>query len=122
MDKEYFRIYYKNHKKEYQKRDKRWRKKNPKRMKEIKEKYLKNLGKRKKGINKTEYNKGSLKELFIERYGKSLKKTKDDVTHINHKKRMICVDCLEYKTKRCPGWEACKYKEEILEIINEKGG
>ena len=55
MDKEYFRNYYKNHKREYRKRDKRWRKNNPEKVKEIKERYMESLlGKRKKGINKTD--------------------------------------------------------------------
>ena len=113
-DKEYFRNYYKDHKEKYIERYNKWRKNNPEKVRIINERYLK-----KKSTNKSRYSRTPLKELYIERYGKCLRKTKDDVTHTNHKRRMICIDCLEYKTERCPGWEACKYKDEILEEIKK---
>ena len=87
--------------------------------KRYREKYL---GKRKKAINKSDYGRTSLKKLFIERYGRNLSKTKDDVTHAEHKKRMICVDCINYKRgkiRNCPGWDKCIYKEKILKVINK---
>ena len=125
MDKEYFRNYYKNHKKEYRGRDKKWRKNNPEKVKAIKERYMESLlGKRKKGINKTDYGKTSLKGLFIDSYGKDLRNKKDDVTNTEHQKRMICVDCIHYKhgkiLKGCPGWDRCPFKKEILKEISIK--
>lgn len=75
-----------------------------------------------KHTNKSSYDEGSLKVLFVKRYGKCLRKTKDDVTNTPHKTRMVCVDCLQYKTRGCPGWAKCKYKEEILEEIKTEGG
>lgn len=81
-------------------------------------------GKRKKSINKSNYGGKSLKELYIERYGKNLNKTKDNATLTGYKKRIFCIDCINYKrgkTLNCPGWEKCKFKEETLEEINKKG-
>ena len=122
-DKEYFENYYQDHKKEYRERQRKWYKDNPEKLKASIKRY-RLLGKRKKATNKTNYSGTSLEGLFIRGYGKSLGKTKDDVTHTDHKKRMVCVDCLEHKTKECPGWDKCKYKEEILETIKsiKKGG
>jgi len=127
MDKEYFENYYQDHKKEYRGRQRKWYKNNPEKAKAKNERYLKKLlAKRKKATNKTNYSGTSLEGLFIRGYGKGLGKTKDDVTHTDHKKRMVCVDCLECGTKECPGWDKCKYKEEILETIKnqkiKKGG
>ena len=127
MDKEYFQKYYQDHKREYRERQRKWYKNNPEKAKARNERYLKKLlAKRKKATNKTNYSGTSLEGLYIRGYGKSLGKTKDDVTHTDHKKRMVCVDCLECGTKECPGWDKCKYKEEILETIKnqkiKKGG
>ena len=121
MNKEYFENYYQDHKKEYRERQRKWYKDNPEKAKASIKRY-RLLGKRKKATNKTNYGETSLKGLFIRSYGKDLKKTKDDVTHNSHTKKMICIDCLEYKTKGCPGWDKCEYKEEILEEIKTKGG
>jgi len=110
-DKEYFQKYFQVHKKEYRRRYIQWNKDNPEAAKAISKRYREK--KRKKSINKSDYGKIPLEELYIRGYGKSLRKTKDDVTHIRHKKRMFCVDCLDYKTRECPGWDRCKYKEEI---------
>jgi len=104
MNKKYTKIYYKNHKKEYH------------------ERYLKSLiGGRKKSINKSNYGREPLKKLLIERYGKKLKKTKDNITLTAHKKKIFCVDCIYYKRGRilkgCPGWDKCPFKEEILKEI-----
>lgn len=123
-DKEYFIDYYKNHKKEYLKRNRKWRKNNPDKVSKNNKKYYKKfLVKRKKSINKSNYEVKSLKGLFIERYGNDLKKRKDNVTLTGHKKRIFCIDCIYYKRgkilKGCPGWDKCKFKEEILEEINE---
>ena len=118
MDKEYYRNYYKNHKKEYRGRDKRWRKNNPEKVKAIKERYMESLlGKRKKGINKTNYEKGGLRALYIKQYGKNLESKIDNVTHLKSKERRFCLDCPLDK-KKCPGWENCIHKKETLEIIN----
>jgi len=120
--KEYFITYYENHKEEYLKRNRNWRKNNPKKKSKNNKKYYKKW-KRKKSINKSKYSGTSLKELYIKRYGRDLEKTKDNATLTEHKKRIFCVDCIHYrrgKIQDCPGWEKCKYKEEILEIINEK--
>jgi len=118
MDKEYFINYYKNHKKEYRKRDKRWRKNNPEKVKAIKERYLeKYLGKRKKSINKTDYGKVGLRALYIKQYGKNLESKIDNITHLKCKKRRFCLECTLDK-KECPGWENCIHKKETLEIIN----
>ena len=124
MDKAYFQNYYQEHKKQYDKRKKEWRKKNPEKVRAISKRYREKLsGKRKKSINKTNYSRTtSLKKSYLKRYGKDLNNKKDDVTDTPHKARMVCVDCLDYKTERCPGWDKCKYKEEILEEIKRKGG
>jgi len=125
-DKEYFITYYKDHKGEYLKRNRKWRKNNPKKVSKNNKKYYKKfLEKRKKSINKSNYGGTSLKEMYIKRYGRDLEKTKDNATLTAHQKRMVCIDCIHYKRGKisgCPGWDKCKYKEEILEIINEKGG
>ena len=122
MDKEYFKTYYKNHKEKYLKRDKEWAKDNPDKVKAMKKKYrdkVKEEGE--KHTNQSSYGKTSPK--LIERYGKDLEKTKDNVTLIKHKKRMFCMDCIYYRRGRilkgCPGWDRCPYKEEILEEINK---
>ena len=126
MDKEYFRIYYKNHKKESLTRSKKWHQDNPERVKILKEKYFKKLlGKKKTITNRSNYNKGkNLKKLFISRYGKYLEKTKDNITLTAHRKRIFCVDCIYYKRGRilkgCPGWDKCPFKEEILKEIKKK--
>ena len=118
MDKEYFRNYYKSHKKEYRKRDEGWRKNNPEKVKAIKERYMESLlGKRKKGTNKTNYEKGGLRALYIKQYGKNLESKIDNVTHLKSKERRFCLDCPLDK-KECPGWENCIHKKETLEIIN----
>jgi len=126
-DKEYFITYYKNHKEEYLKRNRNWRKNNPKKKSKNNKKYYKRfVEKRKKSINKSNYGRESLKKLLIKRYGKDLKKTKDNITLTAHKKKMFCVDCIYYKRGRilkgCPGWDKCPFKEEILEEINKEGG
>jgi len=47
-DKDYFKIYYQNHKKDYRERDKKWRKNNPEKVKEIRKRCRENnLAKRK---------------------------------------------------------------------------
>ena len=118
IDKEYFKNYYKDHKEGYIKRYNKWRKDNPEKVRVINERHLR----KKKATNKSRYSRVPLKELYIERYGKSLRKTKDDVTHTNHKRRIFCIDCINYKrgkTLNCPGWEKCKYRQEILEEIKK---
>ena len=125
IDKEYFINYYKNHKEEYLKRNRNWRKNNPKKVSKNNKKYYKEFSeKRKKAINKSNYGGKPLKELLIKRYGKNLKKTKDNVTLTEHKKRIFCVDCIYYKRGRilkgCPGWDKCPFRKEILEEINCK--
>ena len=124
MSKKYFQKYYQDHKKEYNKRRKKWCKKNPEKAIAIRKRYReKFLGKRKPAINKTDYSRvTSLKESFIKRYCNDLRNKKDDITHRKHKGKIICVDCLDYRTRRCPGWDKCEYKEEILEEIKRKGG
>ena len=115
--KEYFQNYYKNHKKEYAKRNQKRR--SPRQIEKINQKYIeKYAGKRKKSINKSNYGK-PLKDLFIKHYGSDLENKVDDATHTLHKKRMICVDCLLYNSKECPGWENCPYKQKILQVINK---
>jgi len=129
MDKIYFQKYYQDHKKEYRKRDKKRYKNNPEKAKARRERYLeKLLEKRKKSINKTDYSVKSLKDSYIKRYGNKINKMKDDVTNVRYKIRIFCLDCIEYKGSKflkCPGWDKCIYKEEILETIknqNKKGG
>lgn len=79
-----------------------------------------------KDLEKRKKHKKQLKELLVRRYGKNLKKTKDNITLTEHKKRIFCVDCIYYKRGRilkgCPGWDKCPFKKEILEEINNKGG
>ena len=130
MDKQYFQKYYQDHKKEYKKRKKKWYKDNPGKQIEINKRYCENkrwlekyLDIRKKATNKSNYSRvTSLKESYLKRYGNDLKNMKDDVTNKIYKGKMVCVDCLDYRTKRCPGWDRCKYREEILEEIKTKGG
>jgi len=122
MDKEYFITYYKDHKEEYLKRNRGWRKNNPKKKSKNNKKYYQEfLKKRKKSINKSNYEIKSLKELFIERYGKNLNKIKDNATFTEHKKRIFCVDCIYYRRGRilkgCPGWEKCIYRKELIRLI-----
>ena len=122
--KEYHKIYYQDHKKKLNKKYKEWYKKNPEKAKAISKRYREEvLGKRKKATNKSNYSRvTSLKESYLKRYGRDLNNKKDDVTKTPHKGKMVCVDCLDYRTKRCPGWDRCEYKEEILEEIKRKGG
>ena len=124
MDKEYYQNYYQDHKKEYDKRKKKWCKKNPEKARAISKRYREKFaGKRKGAINKSDYSKRtSLKESYLKRYGNDLKNMKDDVTNKTYKGKMVCIDCLDYRTRRCPGWDRCKYREEILEEIKKKGG
>ena len=123
-DKEYFATYYENHKEDYLKRNRTWRKNNPKKKSKNNKRYYKKfLEKRKGSVNKSNYGKNSLKKIYIERYGKDLQRTKDNVTLTNHEKRMFCVDCINYKRGKilnCPGWEKCEYKLEIMKMIDEK--
>ena len=124
-DKEYFITYYNDHKEEYLKRNRRWRKNNPKKVSKNNKKYYKEFSKkRKKAINKSNYAGEPLKKLLIERYGKYLLKTKDNITLTQHRKKMFCVDCIYYQkgkiSKGCPGWDKCPFKEEILEEINNE--
>ena len=122
MDKEYFRIYYKNHKKEYERRKVKWSKENPQAAKTISKRYRDKVrDKGEKVTNQSEYPVKPLKILFIESYGEDLENTRDDITHSHNRTRVVCIDCIHYRRGHtsCSGWDKCPYKEEILEEIKK---
>ena len=126
MDKFYHQKYYQDHKKELNERNKKYYKENL----EKKRVYAKNyrdkfLKKNKSTTNKSGYLIISMENSYLHRYGKTLSKTKDDITGATHKIRVFCMDCINYKGSKfldCPGWENCPYREEVAELINKKGG
>jgi len=85
-DKEYFRIYYQNHKGEYRKRDKKWRKNHPGEVKAIRKRYRENhpMKKRIKNILGPPIKKIKLKP-FKERISPELQAKMKENTRINNK-------------------------------------
>ena len=86
MDKEYFKKYYQDHKKEFQDRRDKWCIKNPEKAKAIIERYKKKFaGKRKKSINKSKYYKPKKVIPFKKRISPELLAKIEENTMTNNK-------------------------------------
>ena len=109
--KEYMRQYYKDHREKMLNQSKKWHKDHPRRMREINKRW-----RDKRGFDKTNYDKKGLKALYIEDYGKDLE-NKKRLIWSKHQIRLFCLDCKDYGTDLCPGWSNCKYKLEVMKII-----
>lgn len=112
----YMKQYYKDHREKMIKQSIQWHKDNPEKVKII----VKRSRERREPENKTNYGRKGQEVLLIKQYGKDLESRKDAVTWSTYKKRLFCLDCKEYKTNLCPDWDNCKYREEILQLINDK--
>jgi len=125
MPKEYFQKYYQDHKVKLAKSNKKWRSKNPLKLEIIQQRYKdKFLNKDKATTNKSAYVVKSLKDSYLQRYGKGLNKIKDNISGITYRVRVFCYDCIKHKGRKfldCPGWERCPFKAEVLNLI-KKGG
>jgi hypothetical protein len=107
--KKYSHDYYLEHKKKMLGQNKQWRKDNPEKVKEINRRYYEKVR-----VATIRYkNKGlKLKELYRLDYGKNLEKS--DRVYQDGKK-IFCLDCID--RKNCNGWDNCKYRNEVLEMI-----
>lgn len=87
MNKEYFIIYYQNHKKGYEERSKKWRKDNPEKAKIISKRYRdKPPEKRKKSINRSKYYGKPVEIIpFKKRISPELLAKMEENTRINNK-------------------------------------
>lgn len=112
----YMKQYYKDHREKMIKQSIQWHQDNPKRTRIINKRYRE----RREPENKTNYGRKGLKALSIKQYGKDLESKKDNIACVSYTRRLFCLDCEEHETDLCPGWENCKYKNEVLELINDK--
>ena len=62
------------------------------------------------------YPRRSVKEAYIQDYGKDLENHFDSAENIVCPERIFCRDCSYY----CKGWKHCPYRAEALETIKEK--
>jgi len=58
--------------------------------------------------------------IFLLYYGYNLTNMKDSVSRDVRSNRVFCIDCVYYKSLKCPGWEACPFRIEALKSIQEE--
>jgi len=61
-----------------------------------------------------------LGRFYIKNYGYNLTNMKDSVSRDVRSNRVFCIDCVYYKSLKCPGWEACPFRIEALKSIQEE--
>jgi hypothetical protein len=108
--------YYKDHREKMIKQSIQWKKDNPGKVSIQQRRHRE----KRESENKTNYGRKGQKVLLIKQYGKDLESKKDFITRVPLKRRLFCQDCLEFEICEGRQWENCKYKDEILQLINDK--
>ena len=61
----------------------------------------------------------SLKQIYRKDYGKDLESHYDRADKTLYRKRIFCLDCLNYKVCKGRFWKSCPHRAEALKIIKE---
>ena len=69
--------------------------------------------------NMATYSTEGLAILFVKDYGKDLESKYDKADKTLRKKRIFCLDCIDYKT--CGKfWSGCPYRAIVMKLIKEE--